>query len=341
MRCVALDEAHEMCVNKDLKTTIVRRTKKYIDRILYYFPVRSHALKVRKEQLLIGTNKSATSTSLFNHNTEAVKLEGNISAMRGKLLTSSLVVCTSTTSTQSLGTLSGTVASPEQEMDLLEFWDIGKICYGCRVRYFILKEPSAKVPQRQARLLTFGSSKKLKKVKLLEKEQKLVYFIHREPSAKVPQRPTFGSSKKLKKVKLLEKEQKLVATCLRRTLAWNSSEDRQQLPVGEQYLVLPRAISDPNGIPHKGVNSNSTKWLERRYKTIVHNKKIPQGLVPGSYFGRHVSDEHLSSQYTLYNEGVFQLSPQTLCFKPFFLWYIECPYSVRQSRQTTIITQSN
>ena len=39
MRSVALDEAYEMLVNKDLKTTIVRPTKEYLDRIPYYYPV--------------------------------------------------------------------------------------------------------------------------------------------------------------------------------------------------------------------------------------------------------------------------------------------------------------
>ena len=39
MRSVALDEAHEMLVNEDLKTTIVRPSKEYLDRVLYYYPV--------------------------------------------------------------------------------------------------------------------------------------------------------------------------------------------------------------------------------------------------------------------------------------------------------------
>ena len=38
---VALNEAHEMLVNKDLKTTIVLPTKEYLDCMLYYYPVRS------------------------------------------------------------------------------------------------------------------------------------------------------------------------------------------------------------------------------------------------------------------------------------------------------------
>ena len=48
MHSVALDEAHEMLVNKDLKTTIVRPTKEYLDRMLYYYPVRSMIQKAVK-----------------------------------------------------------------------------------------------------------------------------------------------------------------------------------------------------------------------------------------------------------------------------------------------------
>ena len=45
MHSVALDEAHEMFVNKDLKTTVTRPTKEYLDRILYYYPVRALVIK--------------------------------------------------------------------------------------------------------------------------------------------------------------------------------------------------------------------------------------------------------------------------------------------------------
>ena len=51
MHAVALDEAHEMLVNKDIKTYVVRPSKEYLDKIMFYYPVRSKVCKQLKKQL--------------------------------------------------------------------------------------------------------------------------------------------------------------------------------------------------------------------------------------------------------------------------------------------------
>ena len=69
MRSVALDEAHEMLVNKDLKTTIVLPSKEYLDRMLYYYPVPSMVLNAVKMQLcfILMIQKLARCVYLIHH----------------------------------------------------------------------------------------------------------------------------------------------------------------------------------------------------------------------------------------------------------------------------------
>eukprot|EP00117_Sycon_ciliatum_P012796 scpid88825/ scgid4999/ len=53
---VALDECHEMCVNKDLKAAIVHPQADYIDRLARYLPHRGHVLHNLMEQLFPSAN---------------------------------------------------------------------------------------------------------------------------------------------------------------------------------------------------------------------------------------------------------------------------------------------
>ena len=106
-----------------------------------------------------------------------------------------------------LKSISGQVATPEQQIDLLGFGEVGRD----HVKFYILKDPSTLVPRRKVKLLTFSLSAKLKK-----------------------------------KMKQLDKEKRIVGKCLRRAFAWNTKFDSSPQPIGQQYIDLPRAISDPN-----------------------------------------------------------------------------------------------
>ena len=84
MRSVALDEAHEMLVNKDLKT-IVRPSKEYINRMLYYFPVHSVVLNAVKNAVLLDIDDAKTNgVSVFDVSLQSVKRE-NIKCMITKV----------------------------------------------------------------------------------------------------------------------------------------------------------------------------------------------------------------------------------------------------------------
>ena len=70
---------------------------------------------------------------------------------------------------------SGQVATLEQQIDLLGVWEVGCERFRNHVKLYVLKDLSAVVPRRNVKLLTFASSKKVKrKVKQLDKEKKIV-----------------------------------------------------------------------------------------------------------------------------------------------------------------------
>ena len=74
---------------------------------------------------------------------------------------------------RNLQSICGQPAMPEQESDLLAFWDVGCRLFFNRIEYFILKTPSAEVPQRKAKLQTFATTNVIKKkIKQLDREKK-------------------------------------------------------------------------------------------------------------------------------------------------------------------------
>ena len=245
MHSVALDEAHEMLINKDIKTAVVRPTKEYLDRILYYFPVRSQALKQLKREVFLDNSHDSYSTiSLFDLTPSARQVEENIITIKSKL--NETAILSSEPVDHGLKSLSGKHATPEQAKDLLNFWEIGQRHFETYVKYYILQQPSAQVPQRLNKLLTFATSKRCSK-----------------------------------KMKLIDREKRLMNRCMRRKLAWNAKLGVVTHPSGEQYIELPRAICNPHGIPNKGQKSYATKWLENRYKGLVINN-LPVGWIPES-----------------------------------------------------------
>ena len=60
-----------------------------------------------------------------------------------------------------LASVSGHVATSEQQIDLL--WKVGHERFKNHIKFFVLKDTSAVVPRRKVKLLTFASSKKVKK----------------------------------------------------------------------------------------------------------------------------------------------------------------------------------
>jgi len=66
-------------------------------------------------------------------------------------------------------------ATPEQRVDLIAFRDIRQKYFAAFVKYYLVRDPSAVVPLRSRRLLTFCAQRKSqRKINQKEREQKLV-----------------------------------------------------------------------------------------------------------------------------------------------------------------------
>ena len=70
-----------------------------------------------------------------------------------------------------LTSMSGQVATPEQQIDLVGFWEVGHERFKNQVKFYVRKDPSAVVPRRKVKLLTFASARKLKIKKQVDREK--------------------------------------------------------------------------------------------------------------------------------------------------------------------------
>ena len=119
---------------------------------------------------------------------------------------------------------------------MLSFRQIGLTSYKNYVDYQFLSTPSTSIVRRQKKKLkTFGET----------------------------------TAKKKQKINLAEKQRKLVQTCIKKTLAYSLVQGRQLQAGACQFLDLPRALADADGIPCKGVKANTTAVLARRYPGVI------------------------------------------------------------------------
>ena len=154
---VGIDEAHEMCINRDCKEYITRPSADYISRTAMCLPVRAKAIKNIEKQVF-SDKKSANSVSSnsitsIHGSGLSHKLEMNVRSQIQKLELSSITAADTSSGLRHL--FNKKDLSPDQSHDLLNFRHIGQIEFERRVQYFVLPAPSVKTPKRLKRLLTF------------------------------------------------------------------------------------------------------------------------------------------------------------------------------------------
>ena len=71
-------------VNKDIKTSVVRPSREYLNRIMYYYPVRAKVCKQLKEQIS-PPSRPDSKVSIFDATPHAAGCEENVQSMKTKL----------------------------------------------------------------------------------------------------------------------------------------------------------------------------------------------------------------------------------------------------------------
>ena len=169
---IGIDEAHEMCINRECKEYVTRPSAENLTRTAIFLPIRAKAMKNAELQLFPERNKACSSsiTTIQATDRESIKLEMNVKCQVERLKNSNIVK--TNTATQALDNtlchlFKQNKPTPEQVNDLVTFRELGKRDFEARVEYDIIRNPSVNPPKRQKRLLTFTERKSRRKKYLM------------------------------------------------------------------------------------------------------------------------------------------------------------------------------
>ena len=152
---VSIDEAHEMGINKEVKASLHIPTPDKINRMAQYLTYRSAMLQNFKSQLFPQKpNKTTTIYPQFSNDRDHYKSEHNVRTQMYHIISNSLFRVVEEDRGNLSNLFTNQAATNEQEHDLLKFREIGENEFLQRIRYFILREPSVKAPNRKKQLLT-------------------------------------------------------------------------------------------------------------------------------------------------------------------------------------------
>uniref|UniRef100_A0A1X7U8W2 Uncharacterized protein n=1 Tax=Amphimedon queenslandica TaxID=400682 RepID=A0A1X7U8W2_AMPQE len=231
-RAVGLDEAHEMCINKDMKSAVTYPTEQYLQKTSLFFNYRIKLSKSFLQQLFPQSCNTSNNSTIEDVSKDAFKKEKDIQLMICTIDESSLLPSTLQTDRGLINTFNGQKATAEQCHDMLNFRSIGEES----VKNYIQKQ-----------LLGNSNTTTIRRKKLLTMSVK-------------------PKSKKRKTVQ--ERESEKLIKCLQRRLAWANS-GLMDSQVYQQYSIYPRALCDDSGIPHKSAKCSWTTKLLTRYQNVM------------------------------------------------------------------------
>ena len=229
---VALDECHEMKINKDAKLAIIRPNEEKMKHLSNYLSFRSACINNLESQLF--PERQQRKIHLPNHTSSRdVAIEVNAEQMLKAIANHGMF--SSLEENQGLWNfLDNKQATPEQSHDLLQLRKIGQEAFENYVCTTYLNTASTDAPVRKKRLCTFSVSKAQKQ-----------------------------------RIKLVEQERKISQRYLKRQLAWatkNGIDISKMEGLLEPISLTPRALVGIDGLPYKATKSSTTNYLQKRYK---------------------------------------------------------------------------
>ena len=137
---VAIDEAHDMLINKQCKMSVVKPTEDYINRIATYLPYRTRVCQRLQDQLFPQSEKKSDEvTSMYSARKSDKKHEINVTAQVQALTNASLFEV-NVTNRGLINSFTNITALDQKHHDLLHFRMIGEEDCKLRVSYFILNK---------------------------------------------------------------------------------------------------------------------------------------------------------------------------------------------------------
>lgn len=200
---------------------------------MFFFSHRIKAQKQQFSQLFPITRETEKVQMIFDATTPTKHWEENVAKMRSIIKEHDLfrTSCSVYNNRGLINVFTGIKATSGQTHDLLDARKLGQCDYIHYITHHLLQTPSvANPPVRRRRLLTMAPLKSKKK----------------------------GISQK-------EKEERDVNKYLRRRLAWCNQTGITYDASQEQYSLIPRALADLDGNPHKGNKSIWTTKLQSCY----------------------------------------------------------------------------
>lgn len=239
--CVALDEAHEMLINKEVKMAMNSCKLESLSRMVHYLSYRSKVL-AKVDSIVKANSSTCNDTGDYFLASFSIH-EKNVQKYVEKLDESKVLFKQNEQSSDLIHVFSGLVPHQTVTADLLTFYEQGLTDLQAYIKCVILKTANQKPPIRRKRnLKTFSVKKKT---------------VH--------------------KAQLELKDHKLQISSLRRQIAISKSSC-QPVPSLDQFVALPRAICSAAGIPNKASKSKIAKDLQRLYPGAFSDK-VPRGLI--------------------------------------------------------------